>query len=205
MDHRTSEDMSAASGQASPPMLDLQRFCGNQFGREYLHKPFSRNGFTYATNGHIMVRVALRPDVPDVDKKFNQERPLEGIETATFYRPSFELPAMPTEVGECLSCDGSGHEHTCPHCTCRCESCGGSGEENPEKRRSATIGVKIFAMNYIRQMLSLPGIELAVMESEPDEKPLLFRFDGGVGALMPMRSKCVDHVDIKPSKDPAIT
>ena len=56
-----------------------------------------------------------------------------------------------------------------------------------------------------RQMLSLPGIEIVEFSPERSENPMFFRFDGGVGALMPLRSEREQHVDIKLSKDPTIT
>jgi hypothetical protein len=160
--HRTTEPVSAPIGQDAVPMLDLQQFCSTDETRHYLLNPFSRDGFTYATNGHIMVRVALRPDVPDVDKKFNQEGPLKDLESATFFRPSFELPPKPVR-GECPTCEGRGFKHNCPGCECQCGTCDGSGESDGERLFSTSIGPKIFALNYVRQVLSLPGIELATL------------------------------------------
>lgn len=178
-------------------MIDLQPFCGTEETRFYLMKPFSRNGFTYATDGCIMVRVALRPDIPDVDKAFNQDKPLEGVEAASFFRPSFELPPAPAEMGECHTCSGRGYDHDCPDCECICEKCNGSGDMDPERRKSADIGPNTYSLHYARLMLSLPGIALAALPSKPNDKPLLFRFNGGVGALMPMRGNREEHIDIK--------
>lgn len=194
--HRTTESASVPIGQDAVPPLDLQQFCGTDETRHYLMKPFSRDGFTWATNGHILVRVALRPDVPDVDKKFNQNGPLKDIDGATFFRPKFDLPPKPAK-GECPTCDGRGFAHDCPDCECQCETCDGSGESDGERLFSTSIGPKIFALNYVRQMLSLRGIELATLPETADENPMLFRFDGGVGALMPMRGGRADHIDIK--------
>lgn len=177
--------------------IDLQQFCGDDPSREYLHKPFSRDGFTYATNGHIMVRVTLRPDVPDVDKKFNQNKPLEGVETATFFRPAFDLPPAPTETGPCKTCDGRGWDHDCPDCQCVCQVCKGQGDANPELIISTTLGRQNFALNYVRQVLSLPNVEIAALPAKDKGHTLLFRFDGGVGALMPIRGEKPDHIDIK--------
>jgi hypothetical protein len=199
MVHRTTEAASAPIGHPageSVSLLDLQQFCGADECRHYLMKPFSRDGFTYATNGHIMVRVVLRPEVPDVDKKFNQEGPLKDLDGATFFRPSFELPPKP-EVGECPTCKGRGVAHECPDCECQCGTCDGSGESDGERLFSTSIGLKSFSLSYVRQVLSLPAVELATLPEAPDEKPLLFRFADGVGALMPMRGERANHVDIK--------
>lgn len=178
-------------------MLDLKPFCSTDETRPYLLKPFSRDGFTYATNGHIMVRVALRHDVPDVDKKFNQNAPLAGVDETTFFRPSFELPPAPTQTGECTLCEGRGFDHDCPDCECVCEICKGEGNVDVEKNISTAVGPTLFALNYVRQILSLAGVEIATLPKKANEKPLLFRFDEGVGALMPLRGEKADHVDIK--------
>lgn len=204
-DHLATETASAPIGHPAAPMLDLQQFCGKEETRFYLMKPFSRGGFTWATNGHILVRVMLRPDIADVDQKFNVAKPLEGIEGRSFFRPSFELPAAPTEIGQCETCEGRGFSHACPDCECVCNRCHGSGELDTEKLMSASIGPTAFALNYVRQMLSLPGIEIEELPTEPSERPFLFRFQGGVGALMPMRGERVTHIDIKLRNDSKIT
>jgi hypothetical protein len=196
MDHRVSETASAVIGHQEPPMLDLQPFCSTDTDRYYLMKPFSRAGFTWATNGHILVRVQLRADVPDIDKKFNQAKPLEGFESTTFIIPEFSLPPAPTSTGICYRCEGRGLLHDCPDCDCECRDCGGAGDVDAEKLTSTMLGPKTFALNYVRMMLSLPGIEIAASPSEPDEKPLFFRFDGGIGALMPMGGSKENHIDV---------
>jgi len=151
-----------------------------------------------------MVRVTLRPDVPDVEKKFNQDRPLDGIETATFFRPSFKLPPAPPETVECTFCDGRGYDHDCPSCQCICDRCHGEGSLNPERQTSTLIGHTPFALNYARQVLSLPEIELAGLPGAKSDKPLLFRFSEGVGALMPLRSEMIDQIDIELRCQPVI-
>lgn len=36
-------------------VIDLQKYCGDDPFRPYLHKPFSHGSFTYATNGHTVL------------------------------------------------------------------------------------------------------------------------------------------------------
>lgn len=60
--------------------LDLNQFCdptSREPGRD-LSVPFSLNEHTYATNGHICVRVPRRPDVPENNKapKADERLPL---------------------------------------------------------------------------------------------------------------------------------
>ena len=45
--------------------IDLQQFCSKDDTRPYICKPFSFGEFSYATNGHIIVRVARRADVEE--------------------------------------------------------------------------------------------------------------------------------------------
>ena len=40
--------------------IDLQPFCGEDHDRWYLMKPLSFGDYTYATNGHIVIRVTRR-------------------------------------------------------------------------------------------------------------------------------------------------
>lgn len=170
-------------------MIDLKSFCGT---RTYLSAPFSNGEFTYATNGHIMVRVPRLPDVSDITIKGNWEKPLNGIDAATFapflHRP---LPQMTDE--ECSKCGGTGNEHDCPDCSCDCDGCGGSGKQ--AARVSTTVASGIFNLRYIAMALALPAVEF-MTSARDEEGPLLFRFDGGVGAVMPMRSQYDTHVEL---------
>ena len=206
MVHLATEAASAPIGQAAAEdasPLDLQPFCSTDEVRPYLMKPFSRHGFTWATNGHILVRVTLRSDISDVDKKFNIAGPLQDFESASFFKPEYFLPPpVPAPVG-CAACDGRGHEHDCPSCGCICGACDGKGEVNPENNMSVSIGPTPFSLKYIRQILSLPGIEIETLAADQSMKPLFFRFDGGIGALMPLRSPHTDHVDLTRKSDEA--
>lgn len=65
MVHRASDAASAAIGQATAPVRDLQQFCSKEQFRFSLHKPFSFGPFSYATDGIMAVRVPRRDDVPE--------------------------------------------------------------------------------------------------------------------------------------------
>lgn len=175
-------------------MIDLQQFCGTDETRPYIMKPFSFGDFSYATNGHIMVRVPKMEGVEAPSKKFNADKPLQGVEQASFVPPTFKLPPQPSEEDECTDCDGRGYEHDCPHCECTCRACDGTGNQAAEGKLTTTFEGITFALRSVRKMLSLPSIEIA----KPGESgaPLLFRFEGGVGALMPMRGPSIHHVDV---------
>lgn len=184
-------------GTEGAATIDLQQFCGTDETRPYLMKPFSRDGFTWATNGHILVRVRARPDVPDMDQKLGLEKQFGGYDTATFFKPNLKLPPAPAEFGDCPACSARGYVHDCPHCGCECPKCEGRGNLDLERITSTTIAPKLYALNYIRQILSLPDVEIARVEAEPLLAPLFFRFTGGIGALMPLRDKFLAHVDIE--------
>ena len=72
---------------------------------------------------------------------------MEGIEVATFSPISVKLPSVPKHGEECLQCDGSGHQHTCPDCECPCEECDGTGHELPEIKTSTIIRGVTFGLD----------------------------------------------------------
>lgn len=183
-------------------MIDLQKFCGNEWYRPYLHKPFTRDGFTWATNGHVIVRVDPVDGVEPLSDKqpLNVGATVAGLEMANFFTPSFDLPPAqePTMV-ECAWCEGRGTVHDCPDCGCICEDCDGKKMVQSEPTSSTTIGGVYFTLRYVHLICSLPGLQIAhtAIAKGPALKPLLFRFDGGVGALMPRTSKSDPHIEIE--------
>lgn len=202
-DQGTSDVAARPNGHPGTEALDLQQFCGTDECRYYLMKPFSRDGFTWATDGAILVRVALRPEIPEIEQKIAVSKPLEGVETAAFVKPKFNLPLAPTEIGDCPTCRGRGYLHDCPDCECDCERCNATGTMDKEALISTKIGGKFFSLKYVRQILALPRVEIEVIpSSEPLKRPIFFRFDGGVGALMPLDKPRETHVEIEPSENP---
>ncbi len=170
-------------------MLNLQDFCGDQAEppeRSWIHRPFSRGEFTYATNGHIMVRVPRQDAFPEVASG----PALEKLDDVLFaYKADFEAPSIdPPEAVLCGCCNGTGRVNAhddCPHCKCDsrpCDICDGTGKTPEVLPRK--IGNVMFAGRYIRQLLALPGIE--VPRKPKSGQPMPFKFTGGIGALMPL-------------------
>ena len=158
----------------------LRLFCAKGSFDRRLDNPFSRGAFTYATNGHIMIRIARLESVeeierpPDVDRVFLANAvALEGT-----MRPlRAPVPLSPAAV-ECGVCEGTGYGHDCPDCSCNCPICGGTG--TLEEFTIVKIGKRYFSSGYIRLVERLPGAIISDVEGEC----LAFRFDGGVGLLM---------------------
>lgn len=163
--------------------IDLTPFCTTEEIRYYLQQPWSRGMHTWSTDGHIMVRVPRRDDVPECD--------LAPDAAAVFEQASFDcaftpLPGAlppPAKSEECSACDGGGREHECDDCTHACTACDGSGDE-PESGYVQLAGGK-FDIRLVRKMAALPGLLLG--ERPEDSDPLPFKFDGGAGLVMSLR------------------
>jgi hypothetical protein len=166
--------------------INLQQFCSKDPMRPYLHKPFSRGKFTYATDGRIAVRVDRIVDIaeqekPDPEKLFDQyfkDEPRGTLEVA--------MPEIKEDWQDCRQCGGSGREHDCPACTCgECEECAGNGRINHAPTAKISIGAATYDAKYVKQVLSLPGVRFPV--SPPKDAAAGLIFDGGAALLMPMR------------------
>jgi hypothetical protein len=164
--------------------IDLRQFCGTQPDRPYLHDPFSLGAFTYATNGHIIVRVDRLADARregDMPSKKAVERIL-SVHNGAAFLPVSDVSIPTPSVLDCHFCDGRGTKHDCPGCRCLCPHCNGTRHAN--EKRSINIGGIPFDVEYITQILALPSPELGASPKERD--PMPFRFAGGIGCLMPI-------------------
>ena len=173
------------------PEVDLKPFCGNDPLRFYLHRPWSQDEFSYATNGHIIVRVPRRADIAE-----NKDAPNTAKVFANWVDPDRPLPpiSIPPEIGEpeCRVCDGRGTMHNCPDCGCTCKRCEGRGATSNHSDLSIGFAGECFAAKYIKILMQLPSVTIA----NPKEKegPLPFAFDGGIGMLMPIRGRNSEHI-----------
>lgn len=178
-------------------MIDLQPFCGRDEYRPYLHKPFSRGAYTYATDGRLLLRVARRDDVPENDRAPDCEAAVfSKLQCSEYAAPDFALPDVKPEREDCILCEGRGFEHDCPSCQCTCPECDGAG--HIEKPQSTTINGSLITLKYARLMFTLPDLQLQVPPC--GEKPMLFKFDGGDGAVMPRHAKANDHYEVERSQ-----
>lgn len=183
-----------------PKAIDLQSFCSIK--QSYLvlcgvdlTAPFNAGEFTYATNGHVMVRVDRRDGFQKAIVGRDWNAPLAGQAVAKFFAPALKLPPAPALTGVCPDCNGEGSFD----CASDCGRCEGFGEIDPEAQYSTTIKGLHFQLNYVRKILALPAIEIsqtAVIDSD-GTLPMQFRFDGGIGALMPRKGKMSKHVEVE--------
>jgi len=86
---------------------DLQAFCADREDiRYYLRKPWSDGEYTYASNGHIIVRVSRLPDVAEEPKAPNAAGLIAKIAPASNWMP-VPVAVMPPMI-ECDECHGTG-------------------------------------------------------------------------------------------------
>jgi len=185
-------------------MLDLQQFCSTDELRAWLTKPFRAGDHSYASNGQIMVRVPAReqdepPKNPPKDWEQKVTRYFLPMQDVVFSKsPPVNLPALEKEeVITCSECEGRGTQHDCPDCECTCGTCKGTTQERIRPLISADFAGAQFDLMYLHQIMSLPALQVAIGSADVDQLlPLLFRFEGGEGSLMPLRGKYENHVDI---------
>jgi len=122
----------------------LLSFCEQKgSGRDALSLPFNCDGYTFATDGHICIRVDIdvsiisHPDAPSTMEKI-----FITCDDDSKYTDIPDIEGMSLLV-DCSSCGGLGKLSVCPECEgnkevyfendyneyeCTCESCGGTGK-----------------------------------------------------------------------------
>jgi hypothetical protein len=136
--------------------IDLTLFCAASGDpRIYLTRPFSIGDYTLASNGHILIRIDRRDDIPPPE-----DMP-EKAAYAAVSQPDIAYKKLGTETGslrladfdpelvECDDCTGTGQTHTCPECGGNgttdiwtswdkepCYTCDGSGAVSPAQMPS---------------------------------------------------------------------
>lgn len=183
-------------------MIDLNKFCDPDDEATEISVPFTADGYTWATNRHIMIRVAEDYNYSDlrIGKRGKASQVFnEGYKISAKYAP---LEPLPPSLGihkiTCRDCAGRGKEHYCPSCNCKCLSCGGSGEQDyigGDDCTSVSIGEAFFDIKYIRLLQDLPNLK--VQTTPPEHDPMSFRFDGGEGLLMPLIGKRRNNINLK--------
>lgn len=173
----------------------LQKFCSTDRIRYYLQKPFRKNGYTWATNGHILVRTYIDVTYPENDKAPNVEKILNNDTLQGEFIPinRLTLPEVKTSEEECDCCFG-GYVHDCPDCHCLCDICEGKGfiGKSSDDNKSADIGGYPYALKYVRILYELEDVK--ILPKEAVHAPLIFTFKEGAGALMGLARPEKDHI-----------
>jgi len=157
---------------------DLQSFCSEADDiRWFLCKPWSAGEYTYASNGHIIIRVARLPDVPEQPKAPDAAKMFAKIAPASNWMPV--PPATRPAPVMCPECDGTGIiEGEGPDDDSEdCEWCNHTGEVTPR------IGIQVGDVYFDQTYLSM----LQGWEISPDgtKNAAWIRNGDVVGLLMP--------------------
>ena len=164
-------------------MIDLKPFCSTAQWRTNIRAPWTRGGYTYATNGFVALRVPARADVPDNPTAPNGARIFEQLPGASAqYVPlaTFAFPPRP----DCPYCIGTGLV------VCRCSTC---DNEHVKPCTSCPIEKLLLGTGrnearyngaWIRRLATLPGCEICPCGQG---EAAHFRFDSGDGLIMPLR------------------
>jgi len=168
-------------------VIDLKPFCGSL--KKCLMQPFSFGEHTYATNGHIIVRVPRRGGVPELtdDRPTVEKLNWDGERGEAAEIP--ELPErIPEECGDAWEDEETGYRVCCEDKDDPCDI--RAGEGICWKLQSIHVGPGIFNVEYLRLIKGLPGYvfyPVAWGEKEYSANASYFTFDGGDGLLMPCK------------------
>lgn len=183
-------------------MIDMKKFCAKEKeATRDLSNPIVFDGFLYASNGEIIVRIpgCGKNSLNDYGPKF--ESIFERNPRENFKPLVKKLPAARKciecegagEIDQCLECNGSGsfmrgtHSYCCQNCNNGeikkfiCNGCNGSGEDTVFSVKIEGVALQL---TYLRMIIDLPNIQIAFGTKESAAR---FAFDGGQGLLMPMR------------------
>lgn len=190
----------------------LRMFCSNDETSETLNNPFNDGDYTYATNGHILIRVPRRAE-------YDQNKAVKNINEAVQFTAVPEEkwidtpdPCDTIKTEPCNMCKGTGKLARCPDCkgqgevqwesdygyeyedTCRmcngrgridgiCEDCAGTGKITTE--RNIEICGRLLNGKLLSILRELPGLKIAP-DAVENLKPIPFKCDGGEGVIMQM-------------------
>lgn len=170
-------------------MIDLQKFC-SRASRYEINKPWSRGDYTYATDGHILVRVPRIADIPENDKAPDTSKLFAEAIERTDYK-WIVAPLVHPEYAECGYCE----KGVCDGESCY--ECHGEGEVEQRVTHRFKVAGKTLGLSsiYLAKICELPNAEIGLTKAAADSwttpppkvKPVMFRFSGGDGLLMPVR------------------
>lgn len=188
-----------SSDTAIKNAIDLTPFCDPDTSSRYaLDQPWVVDGWRYATDGKVLVRVPAtgEPDTPPHPE--GKRRPGKVHEIV----PPVDGKWLPwPEIASCEKCEGSLKiecesccgDGQCENCKCgQCHNCGkcdGIGKVDCDLCDTNSsfkphFGDAILALKYAYLISNLPNV---VYLPAKHEAAIRFKFDGGEGAAMSMR------------------
>jgi len=87
---------------------------------------------------------------------------------------------------ECKECDGEGRVEATSGETDTCEDCKGSGVSDTQP--VVLPDGRTFGLAHLNKLMALPGIEYLPEQIDDSSNIMRFRFAGGIGALMSIRT-----------------
>lgn len=167
----------------------LKQFVSVDLARLTITEPWIENGKLFATDGKILVmtdlidgftRTNTLPPPPTNIKFVMADFPNDPSAHKWEPAPKVERPMV-----ACGDCGGSGthacscgNVHPCPDCE--------SGK-TVDTKKNREVGTRLIADHYLAKIAALPNCEVCVEGNQLD--PMPFRFDGGIGLLMPIRKR----------------
>lgn len=190
------------SNAATKPTIDLTPFCDPDTSSRYaLDQPWVVDGWRYATDGRIMVRIPAtgEPDSPKPpDEKKRPKDVASIVESLTgdnwqpwpAIKPCRICDGKGKHLEDCENCEGTGtckscncgHKHQCGDCKgerqslVRCDECFKSGSLDDR------FGEAELSHHYAHLIACLPSV--SYLPTTNTEDGVRFRFDGGEGVVM---------------------
>ena len=153
--------------------IDFRKFCSNSVRSNFYKEPFTKDNYTYATNGEILIRVDSIPEIVitntlKVEELFESNK-INGNEIW------IDLPRFEIVERDCIGCKGTGKITICKECNgsgglqfssicnvydVECLSCGGREVVNSNGKCEDCEGTGKY------KEYSNPIIETSVKETE---------------------------------------
>jgi hypothetical protein len=191
----------------TPTLEQLHKFCALiNLRNEHLH-PFLFQGYLYATDGRICIRIkddgSLKIDI--AHNGIDYAKIFEGEENCDLL-----IPPLPARI-DCKRCNGTGIEHDCPDCEgegtldaerrggIECQKCAGKGTITPaadappcwwcngrgeQEQNPVAIGDTHINRIYLDMAAEMPGARIVRIAGTSVAR---IKFNGGEIAIMPTR------------------
>lgn len=190
----------------------LKAFCSKDV--RITMTPFYQNGYTYATEGNVCIRVPGKhtENLTGVDAVTTI--PWGRIGSRRMFRLKLKDIRPPEKDEICAACEPGGKRGVCTRCKGDgeiefegddCPKCDGEGFVGPWDTPNCpeclgtrwgtgifNIPPAYFAVKYLQFILSHVG-PIEIFQPETDYGPMFFTFHGGEGALMGL---CVNQIDV---------